>query len=176
MKTIVTLFTMVLALNLVFSQTVITTFEAGETPLYSSIYGAAADQQTVFDMDADNPDKSGINTTDKCLYILTNQLIPAEGDLEAGRPGWNQNCFTIEFDEPVTIDDANRYLHIMHWKERTLHTWLVYGYETADTPASDGIELGRGPCTEAGKWFDIVVDVKAKMTSLGKIRVVLDGN
>ncbi len=172
MKTTFTLFSMVLALNFAFSQTVITNFETGETPLYSTLTGANTENQTEFNMNADNPGKSGINTTNKCLYILTNQVIPPSDNIEAGRPQWGENNFTIEFENPITIDDNNRYLHILHWKERTLHVWLVYGTDANGTE----MEIGRGPCTEAGKWFDMVADVKAKMTSLKKIRVILDGN
>ena len=171
MRTIITILTMVLAMNLAFSQTVITTFETGETPLYSTLTDSPQpDNQTVFDMDANNPDKTGINTTDKCLYILTNQIVSTESGV--GRPAWYSNCFIIEFDNAVTIDENNRFLHIMHWKESLLNPWLIYG----DSGNGTEVEIARGACPEAGKWFDIVVDIKAKINTVKKIRVVLDGN
>jgi len=151
-----------LLIGIVEAQTVIATFEEGQSPL-GTIVGSAANQ-TAFDMSTDNPDKTGLNTSDKCLYILTKQ-----GD---GIPGWFGNNITITFDTPINITADNQYLHILHLKERILHNWMVYGIDGSDTQ----IEIARGDCPEANKWFDIVVNVKSKMNVIKKIIIVLDGN
>lgn len=151
----------------------IATFETGSTTL-GTITGATADQQTEFVVDADNPDKTGLNTSDKCLYILSNQVYTEDVSAESiGRPQWNENVFYITFDTPLTIDAANRYLHILHWKESLLNsTWLVF----AENGDDNYIEIGRGNCPEAGKWFDMVVDFNGKLSTVKTIRVHLDGN
>jgi len=172
MKTKITLF---LAALFCFSVTAqqIATFETGSTTV-GTIIGAAADQQTEFVLDAVNPDKTGLNTSDKCLYILSNQVYTEDVSAESiGRPQWNENVFSIVFESPLAITDANRYLHIMHNKESILNgTWLIF----AENGDSTFVEIGRGTCPEAGKWFDMMVDIKAKMTTVRTIRVYLDGN
>lgn len=172
MKTKITLF---LAVLLCFSATAqqIATFETGSTTL-GTIIGADMDQQTEFVLDADNPSKTGLNTSNKCLYILSNQVYTEDVSAESiGRPQWNNNVFSIVFGTPLTITDANRYLHIMHNKESILNgTWLIF----AENGDSAFVEIGRGTCPEAGKWFDMMVDIKAKMTTVRTIRVYLDGN
>jgi len=159
-----TFFTLVILLftGWVHAETVIATFETGQSPL-GTIIGSAANQ-TVFDMSTDNPDKTGLNTSDKCLYVLTKEGV--------NLPGWFGNNVTITFDTPINITADNQYLHILHLKERILHNWVVYGVDAANAQ----IEIARGDCPEANKWFDIVVNIKSKMDVIKKIIIVLDGN
>lgn len=151
---------------------VIANFEDGSTAL-GTIVGAGEDQQTEFNLSADNPDKTGINTSDKCLYILSKQVSSDDVSAESpGRPTWNGNIFTITLDSKIKITDENRFLHIMHNKERVLNNWLIYGAKGD----SVYVELGRGTVTNTGVWVDLVVDVKAKLDSLKFLRIHLDGN
>lgn len=172
MKTKITLF---LAALFCISATAqqIATFETGSTTV-GTITGATADQQTEFVPGAVNPDKTGLNTSDKCLYILSNHVYSEDLSAEStGRPTWNGNVFYITFDTPITIDAANRYLHMLHWKESLLNsTWLVF----AENGDENYVEIGRGNCPEAGKWFDMVVDFNGKLSTVKTIRVHLDGN
>ena len=147
----------------------IATFEDDDTPLVT-ITGADASQQTIFDINSENPDKTGLNKSDKCLYILTNQVLSNEAAI--ARPTWAGNVFYITFEQPITITDDNRFLHIMHLKERLLNPWLVYG----DNGNGTFVELARIPCAVENTWFDMVIDVKAKMTAVKRFRVHLDGN
>ncbi len=151
----------------------IATFETGSTTL-GTIAGAGVEQQTSFVLDATNPNKTGLNTSDKCLYILSNQVQSEDVSAESpGRPQWNANVFTITFDSPISITAANRYLHIMHNKESLLSgTWLIF----AENGDNNYVEIGRGACPEAGKWFDMMVDFDTKLTTVKTIRVNLDGN
>ena len=150
----------------------IATFEAGSTTL-GTITGAPIDEQTSFVLDATNPDKTGLNSSDKCLYILSNQVYYDDVTNTDGRPTWNGNVFNITFDSPITITSANRYLHMMHYKESLLSgTWLIF----AENGDNNFIEIGRGACPEAGKWFDMMVDFNGKMSTVKTIRVHLDGN
>jgi hypothetical protein len=172
MKTKITLF-LVLLMSIHAMAQQIATFETGSTTI-GTIAGAPADQQTEFIIGAANPDKTGLNTSDKCLSILSNQVVSTDVSITSpGRPDWDKNVFTIRFDAPVSITAANRYLHIMHHKQRMLNTtWLVFAENGNDTY----VEIGRGSCPEAGKWFDIMVDFNGKLTSVRTIRVHLDGN
>jgi len=140
----------------VMAQQTIATFETGSTT-FGTITGAPADEQTEFVIGAENPDKTGLNTTDKCLYILSNQVYKEDYLDPDGRPTWSGNVFYITFDTPLAIDASNRYLHILHWKESLLNsTWLVF----AENGDGTYVEIGRGNCPEAGKWFDMVVDLQ----------------
>lgn len=141
------------------------TFEDGEEINYIDITGNPAHQlQTP--IITTNPYKNNINPTNKCLYARSNQ------NEASGIPGWFANNILITLKDTIDIYESNKYLHMMHWKERVLNTWLVYG-------SIDGVnyeELGRGICPEAGKWFDIVVDVSSKLQRIKHIRIHLDGN
>lgn len=150
----------------------IATFEDGSTTL-GTIVGAAADQQTEFSLSADNPDQTGINSSDKCLYILTNHVASDDVTVDSpGRPTWKENVVTITFETPIAVDAANSYLHVMHMKEKILNNWIIF----AESGDDAYVELGRGVVLEAGKWFDIVVDLGAKMSTVKSIRIHLDGN
>ncbi len=131
---------------------------------FSSIVGVET-QQEAFGIVA-NPDVCTLNPTDSCLYVRSKL------DAANSIPGWWGNAVILTFNEVVTISEANRYLHILHRKGATLHTWLVYGIAT-DASVT---ELGRGDCETANEWFDIVVDVRAAMSELAGIRILLDGN
>lgn len=131
---------------------------------FASIVGVET-QQEEFGVVA-NPDVCTLNPTDSCLYVRSKL------DAANSIPGWWGNAVILTFNEVVTISEDSRYLHILHRKGATLHTWLIYGI------ATDGsvTELGRGDCETANEWFDIVVDVRTSMLELAGIRILLDGN
>lgn len=140
-------------------------FEADEAPKYTSLTGNA-NHQLQTPVIVTNPYADGINPTDKCLYIRSKQNVAAN------IPGWAANSIVITLKEEIEINEQNKFLHIMHWKERKLNSWLVYG-------SADGVtevELGRGACPQAGTWFDIVVDVSSKLQRLKYIKLIADGN
>lgn len=146
------------------------TFEEGSTTIGSITGSELEGNQQEFVIGAENPVKDGLNTTDKCLYIQTNQVI--DNDPLIGRPAWDSNAFYITFDEPVEITDDNRYLHIMHMKESILNNWLVF----AENGDGNYVEVARGTAPQAMVWFDMVADLKAVLSEVKSIRVNLDGN
>lgn len=154
----------------------IATFEDGFTPsIPVTIVGAAegSGEQSVFQTDATNPNSTGLNTSEKCLYILSNQVQSDDvSSTSPGRPTWAGNTFSVLFENAVDVTDANRYLHILHLKERTMNAWLIWGISESGTE----VELGRGNCPEAGEWFDITVDIKAKLPKIKGFKIVLDAN
>ncbi len=141
------------------------TFEE-EEPIYTSITGNSNHQNPTPTV-MDNPFRDIINPTNKCISFRSKQ------DIARSIPGWNANNLIISFKKPIKITAGNKYLHIMHWKERVLNTWVVYGRENS---AADYVELGRGNCPMAKMWFDIVVDVSSKLTQVESIKIIADGN
>lgn len=148
----------------------IATFEDGSVTM-GTITGASLEgNQSEFVIGAENPVKDELNTTDKCLYILTNQVV--DTDPAVGRPAWDTNAFYITFDEAIQLTEENRYLHIMHMKEFLLNNWLVY----AENGDGNYVEIMRGSAPAEMVWFDIVADLKSKLDAVKSIRVNLDGN
>ena len=143
----------------------IATFEDGAEEGYSAFQGNANNQDPTPVVVA-NPYRTQPNSTEKCLYVRTEQ------DPAKGIPAWSANNIVIRQKNKVEIDEDNRFLHIMHWKERKLNSWLIYGSADGKTY----VELGRGTCPAAKSWFDIVVDVKSQLTALQSIKIILDGN
>ncbi len=117
----------------------------------------------------ENPCQIGINQSGHCAYIRSNKDLTASPKV----PAWNSNALYIHFKEPFTIDNSNRYLHIMHWKERLLNQWLVYA-RANDT--DQYVEISRGTCPAPQQWFDMVVDVKSKFDQVKSLKIILDGN
>lgn len=143
------------------------TFEAGESTEFYSFEGSAANQNPTPQI-VDNPDMNGINKTQKCLYTRTVKDITISPKV----PAWNTNNILINLNSILPITDDNRYFHLLHRKERVLNNWLVYASENG----VDFIEIARGATPAANTWFDIVVDMKAKISQVSKIRIHLDGN
>lgn len=141
------------------------TFEDGEQTTYTSIVGNSAHQLQV-PLIVTNPDINDINPTKKCLYVRSNQNVA--GNI----PGWFANNVLITLKETLEISNKNKYMHMIHWKGRVLNSWVIYGSEDG----TNYEELGRGACPEAGKWFDMVVDVSSKLQRIKYIRIHLDGN
>ncbi len=143
------------------------TFEANEPTDYYSFDGSAVNQNPTPQI-VDNPDVNSINKTQKCLYTRTVKDFTTSPKV----PAWNTNSITFNLNNTLAITDANRYFHLLHRKERVLNSWLVYASE-------DGVnfvEIARGAAPSANTWFDIVVDMKAKVSQVSKIKIYLDGN
>ncbi len=143
------------------------TFETGESTEFYSFEGSAANQNPTPQI-VDNPDMNGINKTQKSLYTRTVKDITTSPKV----PAWNTNNILISLNSILPITDDNRYFHLLHRKERVLNNWLVYASEDG----VDFVEIGRGATPAANTWFDIVVDMKAKISQVSKIRIHLDGN
>lgn len=165
MKKITLLFIMVCWAMLGMAQT-IATFENQDFEMSGvTITGSETDQE-IFDTGATNPVKTGINKSGKCLHIRTKQ------DEANSIPNWWNNSVNITFDQPIELTDDNRYFHVMHMRERTLQCWLVY----ADNGNGESVEISRADVSSANEWFDIVCDLKSKMTQVKSIQIRISGN
>ena len=142
-------------------------FETSELPLYSSIEGSAYNQSALPQI-VTNPDRLGLNPTEKCLYAKTKKDLTVSPKI----PAWSTNFITITFNDQLNITDDNRYFHMLHRKGQVLNNWLVYASEDG----TNFVQIGSGVCPSAQTWFDIVSDIKLKFTSIKKIRIYLDSN
>ena len=64
---------------------------------------------------ADNPVKTGLNTSDKALHMYSLQ----------GHSWW-PDFLTMTPTDPITITESNRYLHIYHYRENLNKGFTVY--------------------------------------------------
>lgn len=99
---------------------------------------------------ADNPDNTGLNSSAKALHLTS-----LKGH------SWWPDFMEFTLAAPITITSDNRYLHIMHYRQN-----LNNGYSVsinADTPLQDadkGTKRFDSNLSTAGKWEDIVIDLK----------------
>ncbi|GEM_PF-1399137 len=101
----------------------------------------------------DNPEPDGINTTSTSLMAQTfKEDIPTVD--------WWGNFLNFVLDEPIEITEANRYMHIFHYRENLNNIWAVF----LNTNGShEDAELGnlrfQGNNNVPGRWEDIVIDL-----------------
>lgn len=165
MKKITLLLIMVCWTVLGMAQTIATFENENFEMLGVQITGSETDQE-IFDTNAVNPVKAGINNSEKCLHIRTKQ------DQANVIPNWWTNSVIITFDQQIQLTDDNRYFHVMHMRERILQCWLVY----ADNGDGKFVEISRADVSSANEWFDIVCDLKSKLNQVKRIKVCLAGN
>lgn len=130
-------------------------FGTAEAPSYASV--------------VDNPVKAPLNNSDKVIVLKS--LM--------GKSWW-PDFFLLGLSTPVTITEANRYLHIMHYREN-----LNYGYSVninKQQTWEDPDKLTKrfdGNLSAAATWEDIVIDLKWFMDNaeaLNEICVLMDMN
>lgn len=109
-----------------------------------------------------NPSKTGINTTDNCLKFSTNRGID-----------WSNSVARVYGDMGQTIDEENRYLHVMVYTDLSgAGARIVYqSGERDDLWAYGGDEGAKQRDDfgfEKGTWKDIVFDLSkhASITEL----------
>ena len=130
-------------------------FGSAEAPVLSSI--------------VDNPEKAGINKSDKALILKS----------LSGKSWW-PDFLQFSLASPVSITENNRYLHFYHYRQN-----LNQGYSVninVDTPWEDadkGKKRFDGNLSKAGQWEDVVIDLKWFLDNaepLSKICVLMDRN
>lgn len=130
-------------------------FGTAEAPVYSSI--------------VDNPEKAGINKTNKAVILKS--LM--------GKSWW-PDFFNFSLAAPVSITANNRYLHIFHYRQN-----LNQGYSVninKENPWEDidkGTKRFDGNLSKAGQWEDIVIDLvwfKDNAEPLSQICILMDRN
>ena len=120
----------------------------GPVPTGYVNFGTA--EAPVFSAIVDNPDKSGINKTDKALILKSIK----------GKSWW-PDFFLFELGAPVSITESNRYLHIFHYRQNLNQGYSVNINKAQTWEDSDkGTKRFDGNLSKAGQWEDIVVDLK----------------
>lgn len=100
----------------------------------------------------DNPSKTGINTTNKCLL---NHRIKGTSS------GWKTGgALSNPLETPVTLNSTNRYLHVLIYSDQSYAGYIKLRYSSIDNEWLDPSKEARFNFT-AGKWTDLVVDLQA---------------
>jgi hypothetical protein len=116
----------------------------------------------------DNPDKTGVNTTNKVL-----QLTSLKGH------SWWPDFLNLDVAAPITITAENRYLHIYMYRENLNQGFSVNINRETPWDADKGTKRWDMNLAAAGKWEDVVVDLKWFMDNaeaLKQITVLMDMN
>ncbi len=118
---------------------------------------------------ANNPEKTGINSTSRSLMIKSKTA-----------PDWWGNFFNFRLDAPIAITEDNRYLHILHYRENLTDGWS-FSINANEPLGNDDVGKLRfdGNNNQAGVWEDIVIDLNHLITNnvtLEKIMLIVDKN
>jgi len=99
----------------------------------------------------DNPDKTGLDNTAKALHLTS--LV--------GHSWWG-DFLDLILTNPITITPDNRYLHFYHYRENLNQGFSVSVniVDNANADADKGTKRFDMQLTTAGKWEDVVVDLK----------------
>lgn len=122
------------------AQTVLADFEDGG--LIPTFYNQSGDNVVCTVSLVNNPDKSGLNTTNKSLHARTNS--------EKMNAWWGGP--RIDFNTPFTVDENKKYLHVMVKTNLPKYEFLVFFGDKKESWA------GTFNPTETG-WFDYVIDL-----------------
>lgn len=115
-------------------------------------------------------------TPPKAFVLFTGQVANAVKDetmnntdnaymvkLDANHDWW-ANFLNFRMTDGITITEANRYLHILHYRQVLNDTWMIC--LNVDWPLQDadkGTLRFDGQNAKAGVWEDIVIDLKHLM-------------
>jgi len=117
----------------------------------------------------DNPLKNGVNGSDKSLILKS--LM--------GKSWW-PDFFLFSLAAPVSITSANKYLHILHYRQNLNQGFSVnINKQQTWEDADKGTKRFDGNLTTAGKWEDIVIDLAWFMDNaqpLNEICILMDMN
>lgn len=143
------------------AQTVLTNFEDVNNVTIST----EQTKESLFKMMpavVDNPDVTGINTTDKCL-----------GATNIANADWSGNLVCLKLNEPVVINAYTRYMSLMLWRGVQAKDCriAINGYE-------DDNEVYREKLANTGQWERVVIDLGFKHLNdtLNEIYIVYSCN
>ncbi|MDR1682267.1 MAG: T9SS type A sorting domain-containing protein [Candidatus Symbiothrix sp.] len=95
-----------------------------------------------------NPSKSGINTSDKCVLAVN-----------VANADWWGNFFSLMLDQPITITESNKYLHLMVYRSIQPKNFCI-GFNDRNEDAG---RVFQGKLKEDGVWENVVVDLSSKI-------------
>jgi hypothetical protein len=159
MKRITTLSAMVFGACCLFAanttnETVLATYEKpmGEEPVTLTVFCETPPKAFVLfnGVVANSVKDETMNSTNNAYMVK----------LDANHDWW-ANFLNFRMDNAITITESNRYLHILHYREKLNDTWMIC--LNVDWPLADA-DKGKlrfdGQNAKAGVWEDIVIDLK----------------
>ena len=143
------------------AQTVLADFENGSTGRLKIGQDYDASLFTVKPKVMDNPNKTGINTSDKCI-----------GATNVANAGWWKNFLILELKTPVTIKDDNCFLTMLAYRSIQPKDMRI-GFNSY----GDSEQFYRGKLSQDGMWEELTFDLEAFYGKrLEKIYIVLSCN
>jgi hypothetical protein len=95
-----------------------------------------------------NPSKSGINTSDKCVFAIN----VADAD-------WWGNFFVLMLDAPVTVTESNHYLHLQVYRSIQPKDFCIGINDRNEDPG----RVFEGKLSADATWENVVVDLTSKI-------------
>lgn len=133
-----------------FSRMDIISWAMGETLDNERYLNFGTAEDPAFTEITDNPDKTGLNSSDKALHMYS-----LKGH------SWWPDFLVMNLTEGITITEEYRYLHIYHYRENLNKGFSVYLTDgTLPEDSDKGTKRFDNQLSEAGVWEDIVVDLK----------------
>jgi hypothetical protein len=130
-----------------------------------------------------NPAVGGINLSNKCLLAInaaTFVTYDSDGNQVVTGGDWWGNFCSIGLATPITITEANRYLHFMAYRSIQPKNFRVNVNGTADGGNAGGnTEIWNGKLKNDATWENVVVDLGVlieKGEPLSVISFVLSNN
>ena len=116
----------------------------------SLVKGSKWHEPTLFTVEpsiTDNPDKTGLNTSDMCFLA------------QSAFSGWWGNFGELALKNPVTITESNRYLKFMAYRSAQTHNFRV----AINGDHGDVYEIYQGKLGQDGTWEYVVIDLGPKL-------------
>ena len=155
------LFATLFSLSLSAQNTILADFEDGTTGKLKINKDYQGSLFSVKPRVMDNPAKTGINTSSKCV-----------GATNVADADWWKNFLILDLNEPVTIDDSNRILTLLAYRSIQPKDMRI-GFNTHEESG----QLYQGKLTSDATWERITIDLAAYTgKTLNSIYVVLSCN
>jgi hypothetical protein len=142
-----------LATNTATGQTVLATYEQ---PM-----GQEAITETVF---CETPPKAFVTFTGVVANPVKDETMNNTNNcymVQEGAEDWWANFLNFRMTNPITITEANRYLHVLHYRQKLNDSWMVC--LNVDWPLADA-DKGKlrfdAQNSKEGVWEDVVIDLK----------------
>jgi hypothetical protein len=133
-----------------FSRMDIISWAMGETKDDARYVNFGTDAEPAFSEIADNPVKTGLNTSEKALHMSA-----LKGN------SWWPNFLIMNLTEGITITEENRYLHVYHYRENLNKGFSLYVTDgTLPEDVDKGTKRWDMDLKAAATWEDLVVDLK----------------
>lgn len=162
MKTfLLSILAMLLALTASAQGTLLADFENGSTGRLRIGTDYAADLFTIKPKVMTNPDKTGINTSNRCV-----------GATNVANAGWWQNFLILELKTPVTIKDDNCFLSMLAYRSIQPKDMRI-----AINTYGDSGQVFQGKLSQDATWQELTFDLEAFYgQKLQKIYIILSCN